>query len=309
MLKAISTTEANQDRTHFRYGLREVFAYRSDLLENLPGGLAAPACYGTVQMWDDLFWIWLEEIKEENGIAWTLDNYGCAARHLGQFNGAYLAGMPLPTYRWLSQDWMRMWLRTVTPPRQQLRDLAVRPLLARFTPPDVVKGMIHVWDSLQIWLEALDRLPQTLCHLDAYPRNLYAQHPARTVAIDWADMGIAAIGADLSCLVASSILFFEADLDSAQELDRVCYANYLDGLADAGWRGDPRLSRFGFAASAALRWSFAPSAGFVVENRELMEQVMRRPLDEIIERICGVHRFVLKLADEARELLPVVSSL
>ena len=37
------------DRRHFGYWQREAMAYRSGLLDSLPHGLAAPACYGVLE--------------------------------------------------------------------------------------------------------------------------------------------------------------------------------------------------------------------------------------------------------------------
>jgi hypothetical protein len=306
ILKSINTTAASPDLAHYRYGLREVFVYQSGLLDDLPGGLAAPACYSTVQPSDDVFWIWLEDIREVGDICWPLDAYGCTARHLGQFNGAYLAGTPLPAYRWLSRNWLRMWLNFWMSPTQQIPIFSDLPVHRRLTPPDIADGITHFMDEIPVLLDALDRLPQTLCHQDAYHRNLFHQSSGRTVAIDWADMGIAAVGVELSSFVPSSLMFFGANLTDAHELDQIAFAGYMDGLADAGWHGDPRVVRFGYVASAALRWIPFPFSYAAINYSEMMEQSFRRPLDEINDNIIGVRRFLLELADEARELLPVV---
>lgn len=306
ILKSISMTNAHQNPGHFRYGLREVFAYQSGLLGNLPAGLAAPACYGTIQPTEEAYWIWLEDIKEDGEPSWSLDNYGCAARHIGQFNGAYLAGAPLPTYPWLSQNWMRTWVAYQVLRLKESPTFSDHPIHRRVTPPDVAEGMTRLWNDLNHFIDALDRLPQTLCHLDVYRRNLFAQHPTRTVAIDWADMGIGAVGEDPSCLAFTSLLWFEADLADAHELEQIVFAGYLAGLADAGWQGDPRLVRFGYVASAVLRWSFARFSDSVINRGELLAQSLHRPLDEIIDHYSSMRRFLLELADEARTLLPVV---
>jgi hypothetical protein len=46
--------------------------------------------------------------------------------------------------------------------------------------------------------------------------------------------------------------FVEVDVARIAELDAIIFAGYLDGLRDAGWQGDARLVRFGYAATAAL---------------------------------------------------------
>ena len=76
-------------------GRREAQANASGLLRNLSGGLAAARCFG-VEAHGDTFRIWQEEVVDEIGQPWPLDRYSLAARHLGQFNGAYLAVRPPP---------------------------------------------------------------------------------------------------------------------------------------------------------------------------------------------------------------------
>jgi hypothetical protein len=102
----------------------------------------------------------------------------------------------------------------------------------------------------------LERLPRSLCHHDAFRRNLFARQGqdgrAETVAIDWDKLGTGWIGKEIVALFATSLIFFEIDLDRIAELDALIFNGYLDGLRDAGWRGDPRWARFGYAATAAL---------------------------------------------------------
>lgn len=69
---------------------REVLAYQSGLLDDLPGDLVAPSYFGTIEYPDDEVWLWLEDIPEAYSTGWPLDRYGLAAQHLGQFNGTCL---------------------------------------------------------------------------------------------------------------------------------------------------------------------------------------------------------------------------
>ncbi|MBL7199320.1 MAG: hypothetical protein ISS56_04160 [Anaerolineae bacterium] len=65
------------------YYKREVDAYRSGWLADLPGGLAAPRSYGIVEHLDGACWIWLEDVTDEIGPHWPLEHYGVVARHAG----------------------------------------------------------------------------------------------------------------------------------------------------------------------------------------------------------------------------------
>ena len=59
------------------------------MLNDLVGDLVAPRCMGIVEYPDKESWLWLEDIGESGDGVWSLERYGLAARHLGQFNGAY----------------------------------------------------------------------------------------------------------------------------------------------------------------------------------------------------------------------------
>ena len=83
-------------------GTREARANASGLLSDLPTGIGTPRCFG-VEEHECGFWIWLEDVVDEVGQPWPLDRYSLAARHLGQFNGAYLVSPP-PPHRAVAQQ-------------------------------------------------------------------------------------------------------------------------------------------------------------------------------------------------------------
>jgi hypothetical protein len=80
-------------------------------------------------------------------------------------------------------------------------------------------------------------LPHTLCHGDAWRRNLFARRDPhgreQTVAIDWADVGIGAVGEDLVDFVPGPATFYELEV-ADPHLDRIAFAGYLEGLREAG---------------------------------------------------------------------------
>jgi len=86
ILKTFSPRDAADPRSPY-YPQREAEAYKSGWLDDLPGGLAAPACYGVVEYPDGETWVWLEQVVDDFGGRWPLERYGLAARHLGLFNG------------------------------------------------------------------------------------------------------------------------------------------------------------------------------------------------------------------------------
>lgn len=313
ILKIIGSITGNNDPSEPRYWKREMLAYRSGRLDDLPGGLAAPQCYDIVERSDREVWLWLEDITDEVGPQWPLEHYGLVARHLGQFNGTYLNGVPLPSWLWLSQGWLRALVNRAEPGLHQLRNSLDHPLLRRRYPDDHTKRIFALWEEREIFLDALDRLPQTLCHHDAFRRNLFGRRRTdgrkQTVAVDWAFVGIGAIGEEISPLVQASLSFFEVEPTEAKALDDIVFNGYLAGLEDAGWQDDPRLVRFGYTAASTLCFNIGYELGdgvpaFLNESTyPWIEQAFGKPIEVLVDLWVEVDQFLLDLADEARVLL------
>ncbi|HEX5501666.1 MAG TPA: hypothetical protein VFW96_03535 [Thermomicrobiales bacterium] len=284
---------------------REIAAFRSGLLDDLPGGLAAPRCFA-IEERPEAVWLWQEDVAGEGDARWSPARFALAARHLGRFSGRSLTG-PLPDAPWLSRGLLRgqadrnadFW-----DGRIPVRDPA---LLDQLFPDGLLDRARRVWDERYRLLDALDRLPQTLTHGDADRRNLFARRgrdgEEETVAIDWAWMGVAALGDDLVDLAAGSALWFQADPRDLPALAAACLAGYGAGLADAGWPGDARLARVGFAIGTALH--YGPCGPFVFRLRypELAEALARaegRGPYETVDRLAAVQRFALDQLDAAR---------
>jgi hypothetical protein len=235
------------------YWRREADAYQSGLLDDLPGGLAAPRCFGIVDRPDGGCWIWMEDVKDDIGLKWPLEHYGVVARHLGQLGGAYLTELPIPSCPWLSRRWIRDEIARNAPAMAQLISSREHPLVRRVFSPVAADRLLRWWTQREKLLDALDRLPQTLCHFDAFRRNLFARRTRdgawQTVAIDWAGAGTGPIGWDIRILIESTLVWEDVDPAEVEELDRVVLEGYLAGLRDAGWAGDPRLVRFGQVAT------------------------------------------------------------
>ena len=69
-------------------------------VEDLPGGVIAPLA---VTRRSDRIAVAVAGAgaRPRYGPRWPLEQYASAARCLGRFNGAYLAGRPIPDYPWL----------------------------------------------------------------------------------------------------------------------------------------------------------------------------------------------------------------
>ena len=314
ILKVLHPPADQGQPTDFTYWRREADAYQSGLLDDLPGGLAAPRCFGVVDQPDGECRIWMEDVTDDIGPQWPLEHYGVVARHLGQFNGAYLTGQqPVPSYPWLRhKSWLRANVARRAPDLTQVYDALDNPLVRRAYPPDVLDSLSRRWakgvQHQDQFLCKLDRLPQTLCHSDAFRLNLFARRAPdgleQTVAIDWAVVGIGWIGREIDMLTSSTLLFREVDYSDAKELDRIVFKGYLDGLRDAGWRGDPRQVRFGQVAHSAM-----PSIGmlrFLLTESQYarIEQITGLSMTQIADEIAEHRRRPpLTWEEEAWELL------
>ncbi|HSR35405.1 MAG TPA: hypothetical protein VLY63_32955, partial [Anaerolineae bacterium] len=296
----------------WNYYKREADAYQSGWLDDLPGGLAAPRCFDVIEHPDGSCWMWLEDVADEIGSHWPLEHYGLVARHVGQLNGAYLVDIPLPSWPWLSSGWLRQVIQNSASALPLLRDSLDHALIRRWMPGDAAQRYFCLWEERGVYLDALDRLSQTLCHFDIFRRNLFARRTAagnyQTVAIDWAFSGRGALGEDLVPLVLGSVLFYEVGLDQAQALEEIAFESYLEGLRDAGWQGDPRQVRLGYAAAASLRYKFNDAGRWLalVLNEDLHPMVLQMwgmPIEKVIDHSAQLASIFDRLADEARELI------
>jgi hypothetical protein len=287
---------------------REVDAYRSGLFDKLPEGLAAPRCFGIEEFPNGSCWLWLEDVADE--IAnWPLERYGLAARHLGRFAGSFLGPETVPTWPWLSTRFIRQDLAGAVAEHERLRDSMNQPLMRQFFPGDAGTRALRILAEREDFLAAMDSLPQTLCHFDAFRRNLMArgrQGRGETVLIDWGFVGQGPIGAELASLVWVSLAMIEVDSADAAALDQIVFTGFLSGLRDAGWRGDERLVRLGYTAATALRrlgtYGHALSAILDEKMHASFERVAGVSITQCADHWARAGNYVETLADEARRL-------
>ncbi len=315
ILKTLCPADDNTDVSAWDYYKREVDAYQSGWAADLPGGLAAPRCFGVLDHPDGTCWMWLEEVVEEIGPQWPLAHYGIVARHLGQFNGAYLVDRPLPDWPWLSSNWLWHYVEQSAPAMELLRDAQTSPWGRRWLPEKDSDQFFHLWEERGLYFDALDRLPQTICHLDAFRRNLFARKTTngddQTVLIDWAFVGRAPIGADLCPLVWMSIALGGVALDKLQELEQIVFEGYLEGLRDVGWQGDPQQVRLGYTA-ATVRFLFPEIETWLVFIRDEsqhagMEQSVGMSMGQIFDSIALMRSFYFDRLDKVRKLIDTLA--
>jgi hypothetical protein len=310
ILKTIHSDCQNSE-TAWDYYKREAKAYRSGWLDDLHGGLGAPRMLGFTELKEGGCWIWLEDVVNDIEDPWPLKQFRVVARHLGQFNGAYLSQKPLPEYSWLSKHWLRQYVEKSAPSLDLIDKSRDHPLVRRWLPTEVYEQVICLWNDREQFLDALDHLPQTICHFDVHRRNLFARSSSdgqdQTVLIDWSFVGHGPIGAELNPLVYASIIFFDVDINHAQRLEQLMFNGYMEGLRDAGWDGNPQQVRLGYTASY-IRYALGTLGG-VLENildknqHTRVEQAFHCTVEELLDHWGYVRRYFSYMADEARRLM------
>jgi hypothetical protein len=285
------------------YWKREALLYRSELLEDI-AGIRAPRCFGYAEHVGRTTWIWLEDVAHRGGSRWTDSGFSLAARRLGEFNAAYLGERTLPSGDGvLNRSGLRAFLDDITPAVDRMHDTPTYDACRRCWPGDLFDRIAGLWDERHAWLSALDSLPQTFCHLDAFSRNLLIDEPSQeVVAVDWSYAGIAPVGAELAPMVAASAFFFDVEHERMEAIDEVVFDAYLEGLQAGGEYCDAESVRFASTACAAFRYGVFPMGIVLAESatRTHIERAIGRPANEIAERWALITTFLLDRADEAR---------
>jgi hypothetical protein len=297
-------------------GAREILAYRSSLLADLPGPLRAPRVLGIDEDEAGAVWLWLEEVSDLYAHRWPIEQYGLAARHLGAFNGAYLTSRALPTDPWLKAWLDRHWaehhaeLERTPHAWAELQHVMQLPQVQRVFGVTIASRTAQLLEDQAQFVRTLSLLPQTLCHHDAALANLFAGRRGdghmETVAIDWENIGLGTVGADIATLVFGTMRRCEFDAERATELDQVVFAGYVAGLHEAGWQGHVEHVRLGYTTAVALRWSLlATTLRILVEGALPIRtsQGWRVSPDDIARQWVRLSTFLLERADEARRLI------
>jgi len=305
--ESVASRSETEDPGHWNYWKREFLAYSSGILDGLPG-ISAPRLLGVSKDGDVVF-AWLEEIRSDRDGRWPTERYVTAALHLGRFNGAYAGNRPVPDVSFLTRAYLRGWTNWVPwPDSVRSHETWSSPLVAAAVPIPPVERLERLDSMVAPLCDRLEALPQTLSHLDAWRANLIAaRSPSgdeRTVAVDWSFLGTAPAGQEVAILVGGSHIWLDAEPDELALLSARAFAAYVEGLREAGWRGDERRVRFAYAASAALY--LAPVVVWLARaaaQREWLERKCGRPIDEVVRGWVILLDHALDLADEAYALV------
>lgn len=313
-LDQLSFQSISTDQGSWDYWKREWHVYQSAWLQQLAGPLVAPRCLAIgdvlTETDEELAWIAMEDLAALDHRPWPHGRFREVARHLGVFNGEYLAGRPLPADPWLSQDWLRGWTEEAEPLLEMLPQAADHPVAGQIFSRDLINDLIGLWEQREKLYAALAQLPRTLVHNDVFPRNLFVggpDHPGRSVAIDWAFCGPAPVGQELTALIGASQAFFESRPERWDDLERDCLDGYAEGLRQAGWHGSEEIG-LGYLLSTALRFgigSLPPVLGLTLtaEHRDLVGRVFGCSYDQFVVNVAAAMQFQQRRIHQAKALL------
>jgi hypothetical protein len=276
---------------------READLYASGILDHLPAGLRAPRWHGTVELGLDHIGVWLDVEQDDPDAAWDIERFGIAARHLGRLAGTLQPALleqagkrPVRSF-WNNTAYIEETLRAFS-------DAAGNDLVRRAWPEPTRRALLRLWERRGPVLERAEHLPVTLCHGDAQRRNLFA-HRHTTVAIDWANFGMAPVGMDIATLVHYALAYFDIAMEDAMDLERSVLNGYTLGLEDEGTSIDRDTIWIGYATQViflglletgpVLRLTSDPG------SHERAEVIYGQPIDAIMDRRRAIAGYLLGL--------------
>jgi hypothetical protein len=251
----------HDDARFLNYWRREIEAFRSPLLRNLPPGMQTPAYYGDVDLdlTDKHALLFMEDLGSIDRTSWDVDAYVFAARAFAAWQRPFVSQVPLPDEWWLSDDVARRWVGITEsyfnslvaragsgfPPLAALNlrtcDPAMRPLLRTIYEPESL-------------LVPLDQLPHVLCHNDANIDNLVIrQTPSgqELVMFDIQWTGAAGVGTELGQILCHVPM--KAEGQTREQIEARVIDEYVKELNVDGIVVTREQVEFGYNASAALR--------------------------------------------------------
>lgn len=282
---------------------REYYLAQSELAVN--GLVKAPHFYHSEETPEGA-WIWMEHIEDGQRGEWTLEEYAFAARQLGQWNSVYLTAAPLPNEDWLTRQHYRTWLSWIN-----VEEDWKHPLNQKYISEDVRDRYDRLWNDREKFYEVLERLPQVFSHFDCQRRNLLIRSGRdqyrELVALDWAQCGIGAVGAELNWLVGMSSALLEWTPSDLTKIDTISFQSYVQGLEEGGWSGDVNIVRLGYVAMLAV-FMGCVFPGFTAwwcssDNKEIALQMLGLAEEELFLRELPILKYALDCADEARTLM------
>ena len=286
---------------------REYLLGQSGLLSDQTPGLTPAQYIDGIVLSPTEIAIWFEDVGSAWARDWSLERYGLAAFHLGQFSARF-AGRP-PQLPWLGRNQWPEYVEAFCPGAvESLRKHQDHPGVLAVYPAALQTRLYALNEACDDLISrAQAQSSMTLSHGDAGGRNLF-DRGGETVAIDWDEVGISPVGEDVARMVGSSLhWFFIGKMDQAPALADLVLTRYLEGLHDGGFRQDPSTVACVFKAVLGTIYalSYTGIANGIVEDR--IEQRARDAYQttgpQLLEHMGAIAQFCAGQADEARALL------
>ena len=237
---------ASTDPRHWNYWRREVEVYRDDeLREQLAdAGLVLPAAQ--VDERPDGAVLLMEDIAGTPGTHFSLAEHAALARACGRWQAR-----PAPERPWTSTGFLRDYSTTRDVPWQLMTDDAAwqQPLVRETWPTELREAWTGLLVHRDALLDLVATLPRARCHLDFWVSNVIQRPTGELALFDWSFLGDGARGEDIGNYIPDAVFDLFWPAERLPELAETCIANYLDGLREAGWRGDPDQVRLAVMAS------------------------------------------------------------
>lgn len=214
----------------------ELEVYRSDLSSRLPAGLSLPRVHRVEDIDDGSAFFWLEAVDVDPA-PWDPSTFERAAYRLGR-----LAARPdiAPVADLGMQDVVCSYAQGRVEgqilPALHADALWAHPLVAETFSPTLRTRLLSAAEDLPAYLEELDAAPLGAAHGDACPRNLLVPRGRADdfVLIDFAFWCRAPLGFDLTQFLMGEVQLGERPAAQLADLDELCLAAYVRGLASEG---------------------------------------------------------------------------
>lgn len=242
---------ASPDPRHWNYWRREEIAYTSGFAAayGRDSGIGAPALLAAGERPDGSVELWLEHVEGTPGTRLGVDGLAEFARRLGAAQARSREALP-----WHSRRFLRSYAG-----RHEAGPLDWdHPAAAAHWPADLRRGLRTIWERRGDLFARTEAAPQTVCHLDVWPMNLYRRPGGEYVLLDWSFTGTGAIGEDLANLIPDTFLDGHQDVALLAETEDALTGAYLAGLAETGYNDEARTRTAVAAAGAAKYCWLAP---------------------------------------------------
>ena len=296
-----------------QHAWRELEAFQSGALSSINTGLKAVPLFGITEQPNGRNWLWLRDLSDGIAPPWNKPQFQITARHIGQFNGLWPQSNR-PEGNGISTDGTTdkrtamndLWTSAFA----LLREKSDHEFIARFASQVSLDRILSFFDDLQLLNGATRDLPKSVAHNDCHARNLFPWQDSKgrdiTYAIDWASVGLVAIGVDGGALVGGSMTWATPEAETVVEAEQAIFDECLSGLIDSGWSGERTHVRLAYisaiAASANLMVYMSSSLVSGTSRARRAAARIGVTVDEAVDQVASRMAMFAPLVDEGLSL-------